>query len=181
MEGVEGLDRPADLLGVHGARDPHDAPLGAVGPLPEALQRGPRHAEHAGVGAEHGRAVGARREQPGDHGVVDDALRIVVVAVDLLDHDGLLALQLVGVEVAAPRHVGQDREGLAPAVCHHRGVEDGLIPGGVGVQVAPEGLDGGCRLSEPVGRAALEEHVLEQVGRTAFLGTSQAVPASNHR
>jgi hypothetical protein len=46
--------------------------------------------------------------------VLGDHRRLVVRAVDLLDHDAALAVELLGVEARAPDEVGQQVDRLQP-------------------------------------------------------------------
>ena len=110
---------------------------------------------------------------PGEQALVqrgeDEVVRGVLTHEDLLDDDLALGVELVGPERRFAHHVGQQAQpGLE---LHHREpqVVRGVLPARVGVHLAADRVD---RQGDGAGRAlgrALEEQVLEEVGRAGDL------------
>ena len=136
-------------------------------------------------GAEHG----APERVLAERGAVDQVLRdgrgLVVGAVDLLDHDAALAVELLGVEAGAPDEVGQQVDRGRGALGAHGDVEGDEVVAGVGVQHAAEPLGGLVDVAVVrVLLAALEDEVLEEVRHPVLLGTLVArarVEGDDHR
>ena len=102
---------------------------------------------------------------------------LVVGAVDLLDHDPPLAVELGGVEPCPADEIAQQVDRLGSALGTDGDVEGDQVVAGVRVQHAPEPLGG--LVDVLVGRvllAALEHEVLEEVGHPVLLGTLVAGP-----
>ena len=95
---------------------------------------------------------------------------LVVGAVDLLDHDAALAVELLGVEPRAPDEVGQQVDRRRRRLGADGDVEGDEVVARVGVEHAAEALGG--LVDVAVGRvllAALEDEVLEEVRHPVLL------------
>ena len=141
---------------------------------PAALAEGDdplaREAAQVLLGPEHRAPERVLAERGAVDQVLGDRRRLVVGAVDLLDHDAALAVELLGVEARAPDEVGQQVDRLRRALGAHGDVEGDEVVAGVGVQHAAQPLGG--LVDVLVGRvllAALEHQVLEEVGHAVLL------------
>ena len=89
-----------------------------------------------------GPSTGRPERMLAERGAVDQLLgdrgRLVLVALDLLDDDAALLVELVGVEVRAPDEVGQQVGGLGRRLGAHGDVEGDEVMRRVGVQRAAE-------------------------------------------
>ena len=73
--------------------------------------------------------------------VEDDVVGRVVGLADLLQDDGALALQFLGLEGRVLQDVGEDVERERHVLLQHLGVIGGAFARGVGVEVAADRLD----------------------------------------
>ena len=123
------------------------------------------------LGPEHRAPERVLAERRAVDELLGDRRRLVLVALDLLDDDAALLVELVGVEVRAPDEVGQQVGGLGGRLGAHGDVERDEVVRGVGVQRAAELLGG--LVDVAVVRellAALEHEVLEEVRHPVLLG-----------
>ena len=123
------------------------------------------------LGPEHGAAERMVAERRAVDQLVGDRRRLVLVALDLLDDDAALLVELVGVEVRAADEVRQQVGGLDSGLRAHRDVERDEVVRRVRVQ-RPAELLGGLVDVAVVGEllTALEHEVLEEVGHPVLLG-----------
>ena len=145
-------------------------------PLP-GFQLFPRHLLQRGLSAQNGpgqgRALKDRRGQPFGAQI----LRVVGVHPHLLQNDAPLGGHVALVEFGAEEHVAEDVGGLGKVGVQHPGVVDGVFLGGVGVELAADGVH---LLGQPYRGAPggpLEGHVLDKMGRAAESG---GLPAGAH-
>ena len=103
------------------------------------------------------RLVGER-----DHPVIT----LVLGEVQLLEDDLAFGLHVDGVERRLGEHLAQEVEPDRGRGSRHPRVERGVLVGGVGVQLAADGLDGLGELTAAVMIGALEQEVLEEVRGT---------------
>ena len=102
-------------------------------------------------------------ELPGEE-VVDQVVGRVLHHLDLLEHDRLFALELLGVEDRVEEDVGQEVNRERQVLVEHLDVEAGVLLGGEGVHLATDRVHrardglGGARLGP------LEDQVLDEVG-----------------
>ena len=127
----------------------------------ERAERAPRDAgDHVGR-AEHR----PPQRMPAEHRlrdeVEDELLRRVVDHGDLLEHDLPLGVE-VG-EAGREDHVRHHVERRLEMLVEDAGVDDGVVAGRRGVQLAAEGVEGLRDLDRGVRRRALEEEVLQEV------------------
>ena len=102
--------------------------------------------------------------------VLGDRRGLVVGAVDLLDHDAALAVELLGVQAGAPDEVAQQVDRLRRALGAHGDVERDQVVARVRVQHAAQPLGGLVDvLVRRVALAALEHQVLEEVRHPVLL------------
>ncbi len=94
--------------------------------------------------------------------------RCVLGTTDLLEHDLSFALDLLGIEARVADRIRQDVESLTPGAGGKRRVVDGLVEGGVGVDVTAEPLDVAGHVADAAPFGALEEHVLVEVRQALF-------------
>ena len=99
---------------------------------------------------------------------MDEVLRRVLVHRDLLEHDVSLGVDLGRVELRLEQHVGHDVERRLEVGVEDAGVDDRVLLGGGGVQLAAEAVEDLGDLHRRVARRALEQEVLDQV-RDALL------------
>src|SRR5258708_2656691 len=86
----------------------HEEARAGPGALAEGDDRVARERPQVLLGTEHRAPEGMVAEgRPVDE-VLRDRRRLVLVALDLLDHDAALAVELVGVQVRAPGEVRQE-------------------------------------------------------------------------
>ena len=111
-----------------------------------------------------------REDRRGDQ-VVDEVLRRVLVHRDLLEHDVSLGVHLGRVELRLEQHVGHDVERRLEVGVEDAGVDDRVLLGRGGVQLAAEAVEDLGDLHRRVARRALEQEVLDQV-RDALLPRS---------
>ena len=103
-----------------------------------------------------------RREE-----VVDDVVGRVLDHLDLLQHDRLLALQLLGIEQGSKKNIGQEVNSEWKVFIQDLDVEAGVFFGREGVHLTAHRVHlAGDGLGRPGGRA-LEDQVLDQVGHAA--------------
>ena len=111
--------------------------------------------------------------------VEDELLRRVVHHGDLLEHDLSLGVEVV--EAGSEDHVGHDVERRLQVLVEHARVDDRVVAGRGGVQLAAEGVEDLGDLEGRVGRRALEEQVLEEVVTPAWASSSSREPAPIQR
>jgi hypothetical protein len=110
-----------------------------------------------------------------ERGAVDELLRdgrrLVLVALDLLDDDAALLVELLGVQLRAPDEVREQVDRLHRRLRPHRDVERDEVVRGVGVERAAHALGGLVDLAIVVVHlAALEHEVLQEVRHPVLLG-----------
>ncbi len=115
--------------------------------------------------ADDGLAQGMVFEDGAGEGVPVGAVVVVVAHGDLAQDDVAFARDLVGGQRAVQRHVGEQIDGDIEVGGGQVDVIDGAVVGGVGVDRAAVGLDGGGDLAAGAALRALEEQVLEVVGK----------------
>ena len=86
------------------------------------------------LGTEHRAAERMLAERGAIDELLGDRGRLVLVALDLLDDDAALLVELVGVDVRAPDEVGQQVGGLGRRLGAHGDVEGDEVMRRVGVQ-----------------------------------------------
>ena len=108
--------------------------------------------------------------------VEDAAAETLVSLSPLLEHHADLGLDLDRVDGRLRRPLPQHAHGAVEqftVVGRHRQLVHGLVVGGVGVDVGPElaaeRLEDADELVGRVGRGAVEQHVLEEVGHTRLI------------
>ena len=147
----------------------------AVRPRPAALAEGDdplaREAAQVLLRAEHRAAQRMIAERRPVDQVLGDRRGLVVGAVDLLDHDAALAVELLGVDPRAAGEVAQQVDRLRGGLGADGEVEGDEVVARVRVQHAPEPLGGLVDvLVRRVLLAPLEHEVLEEVGHPVLLG-----------
>ena len=175
----EALEELADGAVVGHVVEVADDERAAVRARPAALAEGDdrvaRERPQVLLGAEHRapeRVVAERR-------LVDELLgdrrRLVLVALDLLDDDAALLVELVGVEVRAAGEVREQVDRLHRRLRADRDVEGDEVVRRVGVERPAERLGGVVDVAVVrVLLAALEDEVLEEVRHPVLLGTLRA-------
>jgi hypothetical protein len=139
-------------------------------PLAERDDPVPREAAQVLLGTQHRASQGVLAEGCTVDQVLGDRRRLVVGAVDLLDHDTALALELLAVEAGTRYEIGQQVDRGGRALGADGDVEGDKIVARIGVEHAPEALGGLVDLF--VGRvllAALEDEMLEEVRHPVLL------------
>ena len=125
--------------------------------------------------AEHGSPERMLAEGGAVDQVLGDDRRLVVGAVDLLDDDPALAVELVGVELRPADEVAQQVDRLGRGLGADGDVEGDQVVARVGVQHAAEPLGGLVDvLVGGVLLAALEDQMLEEVSHPVLLGALRA-------
>ena len=127
------------------------------------------------LGAEHGPPERMLAERRAVDELLGDRRGLVLVALDLLDDDPALLVELVGVDVGAPDEVRQQVGGVGGRLGAHGDVKRDEVMRGVGVQRAAEAL-GGLVDVAVMGEllSALEDEVLEEVRHPVLLGALRA-------
>ena len=156
-----------DLFG----KAPRQGHHGVVRPVVAAvvvLEEGPGHG---------GQGLLLPQDGPGEGGAGVDVLEElfpaqvvggVLVHIDLLQDDPPLGLHGLLVESGAEDHVPEDIQGLGQVVVQDVGVEAGALLGGEGVHLAADGVGLPGDIGGGPGLGALEEHVLDEVGRAGL-------------
>ncbi len=157
----------------------HDHRLRAVLAAVEAVDRRAADALDRVDRAEDGAAQRGVAEHRRGELVVDDVAGVVVVHGDLLEDDAALGLDVLGADQRIGHHVADDVDGQRQVDVEHPRVVAGVLLGGEGVQVASDRLDGGGDLHRGPRARALEQQVLEVVGR-AHLGAGLVAGADVH-
>ena len=93
----------------------------------------------------------------------------VLVHVDLLQDDPPLGLHGLLVEFGAEHHVPEDIQGLGQVVVQDVAVEAGTLLGGEGVHLSADGVGLPGDVGGGAALGALEEHMLDEVGRAGLL------------
>jgi hypothetical protein len=107
--------------------------------------------------------------------LLGDRCRLVLVALDLLDDDAALLVELAGVDPRAPDEVGEQVHRLHRRLRADGDVEGDEVVRGVGVQRAAHALGGLVDLAVVVvDLAALEHEVLQEVRHAVLLGALRA-------
>ena len=101
--------------------------------------------------------------------VVHELLRGVLVHRDLLEHHLPLLVDLR--ERGCEDHVGHHLERRLEVVVGDACVDDGVLPGGRGVQLGAHGVEGLRDLLRVEPPRALEQHVLDEVRDAGAVGT----------
>ncbi len=118
----------------------------AVGARPAALAEGDdalaREAAQVLLRAEHGPPERVIAEGGFVDQVLGDHRGLVEGAVDLLDHDAALAVELLGVDLRPPDEVAQQVDRSGRALGAHGDVEGDDVVAGVGVEHTAEALGG---------------------------------------
>ena len=127
------------------------------------------------LGAQHG----AAQRVVAEVGAVDELLGhrggLVLVALDLLDDDAPLLVELGGIDLRAPDEVGEQVDRLHGRLGADGDVEGDEVVRGVGVQRAAHALGRLVDLAVVVvDLAALEHQVLEEVGHAVLVGVLRA-------
>ncbi len=121
-------------------------------------------------GAEDRAAEGVAGPELLGEELMDQVVGVVLIHLDLFQDDALFFLNVVGGEGGVQDEVGEQVKGDGNVrVEDLDGEADGFL-GGVGVQVAADGVDLAGKLLRRAGGGALEDHVLEEVGDAVGLG-----------
>jgi hypothetical protein len=103
--------------------------------------------------------------------LLGDGRRLVLVALDLLDHDAALAVELEGVDLRAADEVGEEVDRLHRRLRAHGDVERDEVVARVRVERAAHALGRLVHLAVVVvDLAALEHEMLEEVRHPVLLG-----------
>jgi hypothetical protein len=118
--------------------------------------------------------------------VVEDNLLNLLVNLLLLPQDNVtFPLNRADLELRTGKDVGDDLDGLGNVLRERLGVVDGLLAGGVGVEVGTEVLNLELELVLGALAGSLERHVLEEVGGSGGLvglgATSSVDPDTDGR
>ena len=162
--GAEELDRP--LVGhVPGHRD--DDPGRRVGLHEVAVDGVAPIFLHGLPGPQDGPAERVTFPDLRGEEVMDQVVGRVLHHLDLLEHNRLFALELLGVEDRVQEDVGQEIDRERQVLVEHLDVEAGVLFGGERVHLTADGVHGtGDRLGA-ARRGPLEHEVLDQVGHPA--------------
>ena len=114
-------------------------------------------------------------------GVVYQVGGRILVGVDFVVDNLLLALQLAVGEGRAEGHVGEQLGRLGEVAAQGRGVDGGILLGGEGVELAAQILQPAVDLPGTPPLRPLEEGVLGKVGQSVFVGTFVAAPRIDHQ
>ena len=129
-----------------------------------------RHRRDRRLGAEDRTADGVVGEERLAEQVVDEVVGLVLRHQDLLEDHRPLGLDLVGPERRRPHDVAQDPEPEVEVLGQQPELEDRVLLGREGVQVAADLVDRlGDLACRPV-RRPLEQQVLEEVRGPRLLG-----------
>ena len=141
-----------------------DQPAGAVELRPPAMQIRQFDRADAGLVAEDRAAERLVRPGHCPEIVEDDVARGVARLGQLLQHHLLLARQVVGREMGAQDHVGDQLDSQRQMLGEQGGGEVGLVAVGAGVEVAAHILDRLAELARRAPAGALEHHMLVEMG-----------------
>lgn len=110
----------------------------------------------------------AAEHAPG-HRLLQPVPGIVLDHPDLLEDHLALAVHLLRQQAQAPHPVGLDPERLPPRSALELEVVEGCVVGRERVVRAAQALSQTVDRARPVGRRALEHHVLQEVGQTGLV------------
>ena len=119
-------------------------------------------------GAQNGPGQGAALVHGGGQPLGHQVLRAVLVHADLLQHHAPLGLHVPLVKAGVEQHVGQDIQADVQVLVQTAGVKTGVLLGGIGVHLAADGVHIPGQLGGGAPLGALEEHVLDKVGRAVL-------------
>ena len=122
------------------------------------------------LSAQNGAAQRRTVEHRGRELFTDQVGGIVGVHTDLLQNDAPLTLHVGLGKGAVKEHIAEDAQRFAEMGVQTAAVETGEFLGGKGVDLAANGVHALCQLSGGAGRGALEEHMLDEMGRAALGG-----------
>ena len=98
---------------------------------------------------------------------VQQIFRIILLGLDLLQHDALFLENVLGVKQRVQDQVAEHIERLGEVLIQHHGAEADTLLGGEGVQVPPmESMEHAICSARAVA-GSLEQHVLDEVGDAA--------------
>ena len=171
-------EAPEELVDLPVGRDVVDVADDERAPAragPAALAEGDDRVAREGPQVILGAQDGAAQRMVAEVRAVDELLGhrggLVLVALDLLDDDAALLVELGGVDLRAPDEVGEQVDGLHGRLGAHGDVEGDEVVRGVGVQRAAHALGRLVDLAVVVvDLAALEHEVLEEVGHPVLVG-----------
>ena len=150
------------------ARQGHHDAVGAV-VLPLVFpQPGAVHLLQGGLPPQDGPGQGGALEHRPGQPLGAQILRVVLVHADLLQDNAPLGLHIGVVELGVEEHVAQDVRRLVQVGVQHPGVEAGALLGGEGVDLAPHRVHLLGQLPGGAPAGALEQHVLDEVGRAVL-------------
>ena len=138
--------------------------------LAEGHDRVAREGPQVVLGAQHGAAQRVVAEVRAVDQLLGHGGGLVLVALDLLDDDAALLVELGGVDLRAPDEVGEQVDRLHGRLGADGDVEGDEVVRGVGVQRAAHALGRLVDLAVVVvDLAALEHQVLEEVGHAVLV------------
>ena len=139
--------------------------------LAEGHDRVAREGAQVVLGAQHGAAQRVVAEVRAVDELLGHRGGLVLVALDLLDDDAALLVELGGIDLRAPDEVGEQVDRLHRRLGADGDVEGDEVVRGVGVQRAAHALGRLVDLAVVVvDLAALEHEVLEEVGHAVLVG-----------
>ena len=113
--------------------------------------------------------------------IEDQLCRIVLVGAYLLQHNLLFGLKILFAECGVEDNIGQQVKGASEIGVQNGGVEEGLLFGGVGVQVSSHILKVGEDLCGVSFAGALEDGVLNEMGDAVLLRPFVACAGVHHQ
>ena len=189
LPGLQGGEPAADVLQVflpEAAAEGDHRVVRPVVPAVEVPEGLPGHGFQGLRGAQNGAGQGVVPKDLREELFRAQVVGGVLVHVDLLQDDAPLGLHRLLGEGGAVDHVPEDVQGLGQVVIQDPAVEAGALLGGKGVHLAADGIGFHGDVSGGTVLSALEEHVLNEVGRTGFLrgllsGAAPHPDAQGHR
>ena len=139
-----------------------------VGAMPLA-QGIPCHGGQGGLRAQNGASQSAALIDRSGQALGHQILRGVLVHSDLFQNDPSFGLYVGLIEVGVEEHIAQNIQCLRQVPIQTAGVKAGVFFGGVGVDLAADGIHVFGQLGSSAALSALEKHMLNKVGRTVFL------------
>jgi len=121
-----------------------------------------------GLAAQNGTGQSGTLVDGGGQPLRHQILRGVLIHINLFQNDAPLQIHILLGKAGVEEHIGENVQPPVQMAAQGAGIEAGVLLGGVGVDLAADGVHVPGQLSGGAPGGAFEKHVLDKVGRAVF-------------